>query len=83
MKRVLKVASLLLGIVILLATFPAYRFYTQISKALSDDPAVYAQDIADLVARTQEGPGKENAVVVLERDLQTTQCISRGTQGRW
>lgn len=92
MKRVLKIASLLLGLVILLATFPAYRFYTEVRKALNEDPAVYAQDVADLVARTQESPGKENAVVfigsssirlwsTLENDMQPLPVIQHGFGG--
>ena len=92
MKCVPKIAGLLLGFVVLLAAFPAYRLYVEIRKSISEDPAVYAQDISDLVARTREGPGAEDAVVfigsssirlwsTLERDMQPLPVVQHGFGG--
>ncbi len=55
MKRMLKIVGLLLGVAILLAAFPAYRLYVEIRKSISEDPTVYAEDIADLVAQMHVG----------------------------
>ena len=92
MKRVLKIAGLLLALAVLLATFPAYRLYIEIRKSVNEDPAVYAEDIADLVAQTREGPVPEDAVVfigsssirlwsTLERDMQPLPVIQHGFGG--
>jgi hypothetical protein len=92
MKRLLKTVGLLLGIAVLLAAFPAYRFYLEIRKSVNEDPAVYAEDITDLVARTREGPVPEDAVVfigsssirlwsTLERDMQPLPVIQHGFGG--
>ena len=92
MKRVYKIAGLLLGITVILAAIPAYRLYIEVRKSLSEDPAVYAEDVAVLVARTQEGPMPEDAVVfigsssirlwsTLERDMQPLAVIQHGFGG--
>ena len=92
MKRILKIASLLLGVAVLLAAFPAYRLYVEIRKAVNEDPAVYAEDIADLVAQTREGPMAEDAVIfigsssvrlwsTLERDMQPLPVVRHGFGG--
>ena len=92
MKRVYKIAGLLLGITVILAAIPAYRLYIEVRKSLSEDPAVYAEDVAVLVARTQEGPLPEDAVVfigsssirlwsTLERDMQPLAVIQHGFGG--
>ncbi|HJO23646.1 MAG: GDSL-type esterase/lipase family protein [Myxococcota bacterium] len=92
MKRVAKIAGIVLGALVLLAAFPAYRFYVEIRKAVSEDPTVYAEDIEDLVARTREGPVSEDAVVfigsssirlwsTLEADMQPLPVIQHGFGG--
>ena len=92
MRRVLKIAGLLLGVAVLVAAFPAYRLYVEIRKSASEDPTVYAEDIADLVARTREGPMAEDAVVfigsssirlwsTLERDMQPLPVVQHGFGG--
>ncbi len=92
MKRILKIAGRLLGVAVLLAAFPAYRLYVEIRKAVNEDPAVYAEDIADLVAQTREGPMAEDAVIfigsssirlwsTLERDMQPLPVVRHGFGG--
>jgi len=92
MKRVLKIVGLLLGVAILLAAFPAYRLYVEIRKSISEDPTVYAEDIADLVAQTRAGPAPEGAVVfigsssirlwsTLERDMRPLPVVQHGFGG--
>jgi len=92
MKRVAKIAGIALGVLVLLAAFPAYRLYVEIQKAVSEDPAVYAEDVEELVARTREGPVSEDAVVfigsssirlwsTLGRDMQPLPVIQHGFGG--
>jgi hypothetical protein len=92
MKRVLKIAGFLLALVVLLAAFPGYRLYVDIRKALSEDPAAWAEDVADLVAETREGPVPKDAVVfigsssirlwsTLEHDMRPLPVIQHGFGG--
>jgi len=92
MKRAAKIVGIVLGVAVLLAAFPAYRLYVEIQKAVSEDPAVYAEDIEKLVARTREGPVPEDAVVfigsssirlwsTLERDMQPLPVVQHGFGG--
>ena len=92
MKRVAKIAGIVLGVAVLLAAFPAYRLYVEIRKAVSEDPAVYEQDVADLVERTREGPASRDAIVfigsssirlwsTLERDMQPLPVAQHGFGG--
>ena len=92
MKRAFKAIGLLLAVAVLLAAFPAYRLYVEIRKAADEDPAAYAEDIADLVERTRENPAPERAVVfigsssirlwsTLERDMQPLPVIQHGFGG--
>lgn len=48
MKRTLKVFAILVGILLLLLSWPAYQFYQEIDKSRSEDPLVWEQDIAAL-----------------------------------
>ncbi|MEE3327502.1 MAG: GDSL-type esterase/lipase family protein [Myxococcota bacterium] len=92
MKRLLKIGGLAIGVLVVLAAYPAYRISVEIRKALDDDPAVYTEDIAELVARTRAGPAPEGAVVfigsssirlwsTLERDMQPLPVIQHGFGG--
>ena len=92
MKRALKVVGILFGVVVVLAAFPAYRIYVELRKAASEDPAVYSEDIAELVAETREGPYAEGGVVfvgsssirlwsTLERDMQPLPVVQHGFGG--
>ena len=92
MKRVAKIVGIVLGVAVLLAAFPAYRLYVEIRKAVSEDPAVYEQDVADLVERTREGPASRDAIVfigsssirlwsTLERDMQPLPVAQHGFGG--
>jgi len=88
----LKIAGPLLALAALLAAFPAYRLYVEIRKSVNEDPAVYADDIANLVAQTRESSVSEGAVVfigsssirlwsTLEGDMHPLPVIQHGFGG--
>lgn len=52
-----------MGVVVVLAALPAYRFYGEMQKTLSEDPLVYEQDVAALVEQTRAGPASRGGVV--------------------
>lgn len=52
MKRMAKIAGLVLGVLLLLAAWPAWQLYGEIRKAGSEDPRVWEEDIAALEAQT-------------------------------
>jgi lysophospholipase L1-like esterase len=60
MKKAMKIAAALLGLLLLGLSWPAWQLYDEISKARSEDPLVWEEDIADLEAQTRDlyEPGK-------------------------
>ena len=86
MKKFAKIAGIVLGLLVLLAAWPAYRLLDGIRKADSDDPAVWEEDVAALEAATWERAAWTDAVLfigsssivlwsTLERDMPRSRRI--------
>ena len=60
MKKAVKISAALLGLLIVGLSWPAWKFYTEIQKARSDDPLVWEEAITKLEAHTRGkfGPGQ-------------------------
>ena len=63
MKRPGKTIGLVLGVLVLLAAWPAWRIWGEISKARSEDPRVYESDVAALAEQTRTGPNARDGVI--------------------
>lgn len=63
MRRVLKGLGIVAGLLLLLAAWPAWRLWGELSKAASQDPRVWEDDIAALVEATADGPNDHGAVL--------------------
>ena len=92
MKRWKKILAWVLGGLLLAAALPAWTIWTELSKAASEDPQVYAADVAALVEQTRSGPHASGAVVfvgsssirlwsTLREDMQPLAVVQHGFGG--
>ncbi|MBW2267344.1 MAG: hypothetical protein JRH16_02115 [Deltaproteobacteria bacterium] len=91
MRRVARIAGLLLGALLLVAAWPAWQLWGEIRKAASEDPRVWEEDIAALEATTATRASGSGTVFVgsssirlwstLERDMQPLSVIQHGFGG--
>lgn len=92
MKRSAKIAAAVLGLILVSASIPAYMLYGEIRKAASEDPAVWADNVAELVQGTRERGKLESAILfigsssirlwrTLDRDMQPFVTIRHGFGG--
>ncbi|MEM9256708.1 MAG: GDSL-type esterase/lipase family protein [Pseudomonadota bacterium] len=63
MKTVAKVLGVLLGLLILVAAWPAYQLYGELQKAASEDPLVWEEDIAALEVASRGRFAPDEAIV--------------------
>lgn len=92
MKKVVKVIALLLGLVLLALSWPAWMLYDEIQKSRSDDPLVWEEAIRELEAATAGRYAPGQAVVfigsssirlwdTLEEDMAPIPVIQHGFGG--
>lgn len=90
--KFMKVGAAVLGIEVVLATVPAYKIFSELRKAASEDPRVYADDVAALVLGTKErgelvapvlfiGSSSIRFWETLDRDMQPLVTIRHGFGG--
>lgn len=89
--RIARRAGIALVVVLLLLAWPAYQLYDEIRKATSDDPRVYAEDIAAIEERT--GHRRDEGAIVfvgsssirlwssLEEDMAPLPALNHGFGG--
>jgi lysophospholipase L1-like esterase len=65
MRRFAKIAAVVLGVLLVLAAFPAYWLYEEVRKATSEDPLVWEDDVAALEEKTHAEPASRGAVVFI------------------
>jgi lysophospholipase L1-like esterase len=92
MKRFIKILLFALAAAFLAAAWPAHRLYVEISKARSENPLVWEEEIRAFEAAAREQPEPVNAVLFvgsssirlwssLERDMHPLPVINRGFGG--
>ena len=91
MQRVAKIAGLLIGVLLLLAAWPAWQLYSELHKGASEDPRVWEEDVAALEAETGARTSSGDIVFVgsssirfwstLEHDMQPFSVVQHGFGG--
>lgn len=92
MKKALKIIAILVALLVLALSWPAYKIYGELSKARSEDPLVWQEDIQALEDSTRDLYGAGEAVVFigsssirlwssLEQDMAPIPVIQHGFGG--
>ncbi|MFT4615643.1 MAG: hypothetical protein ACI9NT_002801 [Bacteroidia bacterium] len=65
MKRVLKISGIVLAVVLVLLSWPAWQFYQEIEKARSEDPLVWENDVRELESASMRQFAKGEGIVFI------------------